>query len=318
MGKSIPFRRKEYIKSASLGSLLKNDFLKNWQLYLIFLPVLIYYLVFSYGPMYGILVAFQRFNIRKGIWGSEWIGFENFVTFFNSYYFVRILGNTFKLSIADLVLAWPSSIIFALLLNEVSKSGFKRWVQTFSYLPHFVSMVVICGIIKDFTNTNGTINDIISFFGFERQSLLINSKLFIPIYVVSNIWQGMGYGSIIYIAAISSINPELYESAIIDGAGRLRQTIHITLPGITPTIITLLILRIGNILHVGFEKILLLQNNSNIETSEVISTFVYKKGLVEAVYGYSTAVNLFNSIVCLVFLFGANMLSRKFSETSLW
>ena len=297
---------------------LNRDFISNWQLYLIFLPVLIYYLVFSYVPMAGILISFQRFNVRAGIFGSEWIGLENFKTFFDSYYFERVIGNTIKLSLADLIFAWPTSIVFALLLNEISKDWFKRPIQTLTYLPHFISVVVITGIIVDFTNTNGVINDILHFFGQERLSLLINPSYFTPIYVISNIWQGMGYGSIIYIAAIAAINPELYEAATIDGAGKIRQAYHITLTGIAPTIITLLILRIGNILNIGFEKILLLQNNSNVGASEIISTFVYKKGIIEAVYGYSTAINLFNSLICLTLLFAANWLSRKFTESSLW
>lgn len=304
--------------SGNKSNFLKKDFLRNWQLYLIFLPVLIWYLVFSYAPMYGILAAFQRFNIRKGIWGSQWIGLANFKDFFSSYYFVRILLNTLRLNIADLIFAWPTSIFFALLLNEISQKWFKRSVQTLTYLPHFVSLVVVCGIIADFTNVNGVINDLLNSLGVARQSWLAVKSAFTPIYVVSNIWQGMGYGSIIYLAAIGGINSDLYEAAMLDGAGRLRQTWHVTLPGIAPTIVTLFILRVGNILSVSFEKILLLQNTANKDTSEVISTFIYQKGLVEAVYGYSTAVGLFNSLICLAFLLGANLLSRKFSETSLW
>ena len=302
----------------SKRSLLKRDLIRNWQLYLLFLPVLAWFITFSYAPMYGILAAFQRFNIRRGVFGSEWIGFQNFRDFFSSYYFGRILLNTFRLNIYDLVFAWPTSIIFALLLNEINKNWFKRPIQTLSYLPHFVSMVVVAGIIIDFTTVNGVINDIIVFFGGQRQSLLAVKPAFAPIYVITNIWQGMGFGSIIYLAAMGSINSDLYEASVLDGAGRLKQTIHVTIPGIMPTIVTLLILRIGSILSVSFEKILLLQNDANKEVSEVISTFVYQKGLVEAVYGYSTAVGLFNSVVCLIFLYSANMLSRKYSESSLW
>lgn len=297
---------------------LGRDLSRHWQLYLLFLPVLAWYLLFAYAPLYGILAAFQRFNIRKGIWGSPWVGLKNFRDFFDSYYFLRILGNTLRLNIADLLFAWPSSIVFALLLNEVGHSAAKRSIQTLTYLPHFISLVVVCGLIADFSTVDGVFNDIRAFFGAERIALLSKRSLFTPIYVISNIWQGMGYGSIIYLAAIGGISSELYEAAMLDGAGRLRQTWHVTLPGLQPTIITLLILRVGSLLNVSFEKNLLLMNDANRETAEVISTFVYQKGLVEAVYGYSTAVGLFNSAVCLLFLVLSNQISRTFSETSLW
>lgn len=306
------------IKKTSLSAILKRDFKKHWQLYLIMLPVLAWYLTFCYAPLYGLAAAFQRFNVRKGVAGSTWIGLKNFKDFFGSYYFGRVLGNTLRLNIMDLLFAWPSSILFALLLNEIGHSGFKRSVQTLTYLPHFISTVVVCGLIVDFSAVNGVFNDLGALLGGTRVSLLTKSALFTPIYVLSNIWAGMGYGSIIYLAAIGGINSELYEAAMLDGAGRLRQTWHVTLPGLAPTIITMLIMRIGNILNVGYEKILLLMNDANRESAEVISTFVYQKGLVEASYGYSTAVGLFNSVICLIFLVGANMISRKFSETSLW
>lgn len=306
------------IKKTSFSAIIKRDFKKHWQLYLIMLPVLAWYLTFCYGPLYGLAAAFQRFNVRKGIAGSPWIGLKNFVDFFESFYFTRVLGNTLRLNLMDLVFAWPSSILFALLLNEIGNSKFKRTVQTMTYLPHFISTVVVCGLIVDFSAVNGVFNDVIGALGGTRISLLTKSNLFTPIYVLSNIWAGMGYGSIIYLAAIGGINSELYEAAMLDGAGRLRQTWHVTLPGLMPTIVTMLIMRIGNILNVGYEKILLLMNDANREAAEVISTFVYQKGLVEASYGYSTAVGLFNSIICLIFLVLANTISRKFSETSLW
>lgn len=306
------------IKKTSFSAIIKRDFKKHWQLYLIMLPVLAWYLTFCYGPLYGLAAAFQRFNVRKGIAGSPWIGLKNFVDFFESFYFTRVLGNTLRLNLMDLIFAWPSSILFALLLNEIGNSKFKRTVQTMTYLPHFISTVVVCGLIVDFSAVNGVFNDVIGALGGTRISLLTKSNLFTPIYVLSNIWAGMGYGSIIYLAAIGGINSELYEAAMLDGAGRLRQTWHVTLPGLMPTIVTMLIMRIGNILNVGYEKILLLMNDANREAAEVISTFVYQKGLVEASYGYSTAVGLFNSVICLIFLVLANTISRKFSETSLW
>lgn len=306
------------IKKMSFSAIIKRDFKKHWQLYLIMLPVLAWYLTFCYGPLYGLAAAFQRFNVRKGIAGSPWIGLKNFIDFFESFYFTRVLGNTLRLNLMDLIFAWPSSILFALLLNEIGNSKFKRTVQTMTYLPHFISTVVVCGLIVDFSAVNGVFNDVIGALGGTRISLLTKSNLFTPIYVLSNIWAGMGYGSIIYLAAIGGINSELYEAAMLDGAGRLRQTWHVTLPGLMPTIVTMLIMRIGNILNVGYEKILLLMNDANREAAEVISTFVYQKGLVEASYGYSTAVGLFNSVICLIFLVLANTISRKFSETSLW
>ena len=306
------------VKKISVSTIVRKDLKKHWQLYLMMSLVLAWYLTICYAPLYGLAAAFQRFNVRKGISGSEWIGLKNFDDFFSSFYFTRVLFNTLRLNISDLIFAWPSSILFALLLNEINHSGFKRSVQTLTYLPHFISTVVICGLIVDFSAVNGVFNDIAAAFGGTRVSLLTRSNLFTPIYVLSNIWTGMGYGSIIYLAAIGGINPDLYEAAMLDGAGRLRQTWHVTLPGLAPTIITMLIMRIGSILNVGYEKILLLMNDANRESAEVISTFVYQKGLVEASYGYATAVGLFNSVVCLVFLTTANALSRKFSETSLW
>lgn len=297
---------------------IKNDWRRHAPLYIMFLPVLAYFLIFHYAPMYGVLIAFQRFNIRFGVFGSDFIGFENFRKFFSSYYFTRIVSNTFKLSFMDLLFAFPANILFALLLNEIINTKFKRVVQTLTYLPYFISSVVAAGIIIDFTASEGIISKFVSLFTGESVNLMAHAKYFPAIYVGSNIWQGIGFGSIIYLAAITSVNQELYEAAIVDGAGRIRQTIHVTLPGILPTIIIMLILRIGNMLSIGYEKMLLLQNASNLQASEIISTFVYKKGLIEASYGYSTAVGLFNSVINFTFLVGANIFSRRLTETSLW
>lgn len=297
---------------------IARDFHRHWPLYALFLPVLTYFAVFHYAPMYGVVISFQRFNIRLGVFGSPWIGLENFRKFFGSYYFERIVGNTFKLSFLDLLFAFPANILFALLLNEIGKSWFKRSVQTLTYLPYFISSVVAAGIIIDFTSSEGIIAQFVGLLTGNVTNLMAHKEYFPAIYVGSNIWQGIGFGSIIYLAAISSVNPELYEAAIVDGAGRVRQTIHVTLPGILPTIVIMLILRIGNMLSIGYEKMLLLQNASNLESSEIISTFVYRKGLIEASYGYSAAVGLFNSVVNFTFLVGANFLSRRLTETSLW
>ncbi|HML45160.1 MAG TPA: ABC transporter permease subunit, partial [Clostridia bacterium] len=262
-----------------------SDFRRHSMLYALFLPVLAYFVVFHYAPMYGVVIAFQRFNIRFGVFGSPWIGFENFRKFFGSYYFGRIVGNTFRLSFLDLLFAFPANILFALLLNEIGKPWFKRGVQTLTYLPYFISSVVAAGIIIDFTSSEGIVAKFVGLFTGQVINLMAHKEQFSAIYVGSNIWQGIGFGSIIYLAAISSVNPELYEAAIVDGAGRIRQTIHVTLPGILPTIVIMLILRIGNMLSIGYEKMLLLQNASNLEASEIISTFVYRKGLIEASYG---------------------------------
>ncbi len=299
-------------------SLFVKDFKQHWVLYLMFLPVLAYYLTFCYAPMYGVIVAFQRFNPAKGIFASTWVGLKNFMEFFRSFYFWRLTGNTLIISFLDLLFAFPANILFALLLNEIGTKWFKRSVQTITYLPYFVSVVVVAGLLLDFTQKDGIINDLIVLLGGKRENLMMKPELFRTIYVASNIWQGVGFGSIIYLAAISGVNSELYEAAVLDGAGRLRQTWHITLPGIMPTIIILLILRIGSLFSVGFEKILLIYNQNTYSTGDVIATFIYRKGLQEANYGYSTAVGLFNSVISMFFLVSANWLSRRFTDTSLW
>ena len=304
--------------TSSLATRFKRDFRTYWALYLMFVPVLVYYILFCYAPMYGVLVAFQRHSPARGIFGSTWIGLDNFKNFFGSYYFTRITWNTLRLSLEDLIFNFPASIIFALLINEVKHSWFKKPIQTVTYLPHFISAVVVGGLILDFTAKDGLINNIIVFFGGTASSLMMDSANFDAIYIISNIWQEFGYGSIIYLGAISSINSELYEAATIDGAGRFKQALHVTIPGMAPTIIILLILRMGSLLSVGYEKIILIYNNNILDKADVISSFVYRKGLLEANYGYATAVGLFNSVFNMIFLVGANCLSRKVSETSLW
>ncbi len=287
-------------------------------LYIMALPVALYYILFRYIPMFGVVMAFQKFNIAKGIFGSPWVGLDNFVTFFNSYYFVRLLRNTFLISITDLVFNFPAPIIFALLLNEVSTKWFKKTVQTISYMPYFVSVVVLCGLVIDFCKAGGVISNIAAILLGESINLLGKPEYFRAIFVGSNIWQGLGYGSIVYIAALTSVDQELYEAAVIDGAGRWKQTIHITIPSIMPTIIILLILRMGSILDVGYEKVMLLYNPATYETADVISTFVYRKGFVDYDYSYSTAVGLFNSVINLVLLTLTNYISRKAGEISLF
>jgi len=298
--------------------IISKDFRINKLLYLMALPVIVYFIIFHYIPIWGLVISFQEFVPIKGIAGSEWVGFENFVSFFKSYYFLRLLKNTLTINLANLLFGFPAPIILALLLNELKSGLFKRSIQTISYIPHFVSVLVVCGIIINFTATDGLFNDIIEFFGGERNNLLRQPNLFVSIYVSSEIWQRIGYASIIYLAAIASINPELYEAAYIDGAGRYKQALHITLPGIMSTIIVLLLLRMGKMLTVGFEKIILLYNPSIYKTADVISSFVYRKGLLDTDYSYATAVSFFNSIVNLSLLLVANTLSKRYSETSLW
>lgn len=287
-------------------------------LYIMALPIVLYYVLFRYIPMVGTVMAFQKFNIAKGIFGSPWIGFDNFITFFNSYYFVRLLRNTFLISATDLIFNFPAPIIFALLLNEVNNRWFKKTVQTISYMPYFVSIVVLCGLVIDFCQAGGVISNVASILLGESVNLMSKPEYFRAIFVGSNIWQGLGYGSIVYIAALTSVDQELYEAAVIDGAGRWKQTIHITIPSIMPTIIILLILRMGSILDVGYEKVMLLYNPATYETADVISTFVYRKGFVDYDYSYSTAVGLFNSVINLCLLTLTNYISRRAGEISLF
>lgn len=297
---------------------IKKDFKLNKALYLIVAPVIIYYIIFHYIPMVGLVMAFQRFRPGLGIFGSEWVGLRHFVDFFSSMYFVRLLRNTFLISFYDLLVGFPAPIIFALMLNEVRNRYFKKTVQTISYMPFFISLVIICGIIVEFTSSQGLVSQIVSFFGGRPRNYLARPEFFRTIFVSTNVWQSIGFGSIIYLAALSGIDQELYEAATIDGAGRWRQTRHVTLPGIAATIIILLILRTGSLLTVGFEKIILLYSPATYETADVISSFVYRKGLLEFNYSFSTAVGFFNSVINLVLIFSANALSRKYSETSLF
>lgn len=306
------------IQKNSYLNLLSRDFLRNKYIYLMLLPVVIYYIVFYYFPMYGAVIAFEDFNPAKGILGSSWTGLKHFNDFFGSFYFLRIFKNTVLISFFTLIFGFPAPILFALLLNEVKRLYFKRIVQTVTYLPHFISTMIICGIVIDFTARNGLINYIVQYFGGENSSLLLRPELFRTIYVSSEIWQTLGWSSIIYISALSGIDPQLYEASEIDGAGKLRQAWHITLAGISPTIVILLIMEIGSIMNVGFEKIILLYNPAVYETADIISSFVYRKGLIQFDFSFSSAVGLFNSIINFILLITANFISKKVNETSLW
>ena len=304
----------------SFGARLVKDMTRNYEVYMILLPVVAFYIIFSYLPMGGAVIAFQDWRPGRDLFGesTRWVGLKHFKNFFGSYYFKRSLVNTITISLSTLVWGFPAPILLALLLNELRNKYFARGVQIIVYLPHFISMVVLCGLIRLFVRDNGIITQLLGLAGFQKQNMLQNPSLFVPIYVVSNIWQGVGWGSIVYLAALTGIDQELYEAAMIDGAGRWKQTLHITLPSILPTIIILLIMRCGQILSVGQEKILLLYNETIYETADVISTFVYRKGLLESDWSYSSAVGLFNSLVNFALVISVNKLSSKVSETSLW
>ena len=297
---------------------VKKDWKRNAGLYVLVVPVLLFYALFHYYPLYGAQIAFKQFIPTLGIWKSEWIGLRHFGDFFGSYYFWRILQNTLIISVISLVFGFPAPIIFALMLNEVRNRGFKRSVQTITYMPHFISLVVICGIIREFTRDDGAITAFLGGFGFRKVNMLSVPGLFVPIYVISGIWQELGWGSIIYLAALAGIDPELYEASVMDGAGRFRQLWSITLPGILPTVMTLFILRMGRMLNVGYEKIILLYSPAIYETADVISSFVYRKGLIDLNFSYSSAVGLFNGVVNLTLLVAANRASRALGTTSLW
>ncbi|MCV4230986.1 ABC transporter permease subunit [Virgibacillus sp. LDC1] len=302
----------------SFKSRFIRDFVMNKYLYIMMIPVIGYYLIFHYGPMYGAIIAFKDYSPMKGILESDWVGLKHFEEFFNSYYFLRVLKNTILISLYTLIFEFPAPIILALLINEVRKKKFKRVVQTITYMPYFISLVVICGIITDFTNADGLINRLFMLLGYDGQAMLQKPELFRPIYVLSEIWQRIGWESIIYIAALMSIDLEQYEAARMDGASRIKQMFYITLPGLLPVITIMFILRMGNMLNVGFEKIILLYNPVTYETADVISSFVYRKGLLEFGWSYSSAVGLFNSVINLVLLISANYISRRVSQNSLW
>ncbi len=302
----------------STGALIRRDFKKNWSVYLIALPVIAFYIVFHYLPMGGVLIAFKKYVPSKGIFGSEWVGLSNFTSFFNSMYCWRTISNTFILSLYDLAVGFPVPILFALLLNEIRNKWYKRIVQTVTYMPFFISIVVICGMIVDAFKSSGPLSSIIVSLGGPTGNLLGKPSMFRGIFVYTNLWQHFGSNSIILVATLTTIDPQLYEAATLDGANRFQKAVHVTIPGILSTIIILLILRIGNLLTVSFEKIILLYGPSTYSVSDVISSYVYRRGLENMEFGYSTAVGLFNSLCNFTLLIFANAISRRFSDTSLF
>lgn len=306
-------------KRTWLGRLGK-DLVQNRYLYLMFVPVLVIYILFMYIPMYGVIIAFKDFNPGLGILGSEWVGFQHFENFFSSYYFGHILRNTLIISGLSLLVNFPAPIIFALLLNEIRLKRFKKFVQSVTYFPHFLSTVIVCGLIIEFCSTHGAINQIIQIFSPDTpvRNLLAEKSLFRPIYIISGVWQNFGWDSIIYLAALSGVDSSLYEATVIDGAGRWKQTLHVSIPSILPTIVIMLILAIGGLMNVGWEKIVLLYSPTTYETADVISSFVYRRGLIENDFSFSTAVGLFNSLVNFLLIMITNRISKAVTENSLW
>jgi putative aldouronate transport system permease protein len=291
---------------------------KNRVVYLMILPVIIYYILFHYKPMYGLIIAFMDYKPRKGILGSEWVGLKHFKDFFGGYYFWRLLRNTLKLSLATLLIGFPIPIVLALLINELTNKKFSKMVQTITYMPHFVSMVVMCAMIRQFVASNGFITTFANNFGYDGSNMLSKPGLWIPIYVISNVWQGAGWGSIVYLAALTGIDSSLYEAAKVDGANRWKQTVHVTFPCLLPTIVVMLIMRVGQIMGVGYEKTILLYNEGIYEVADIISTYVYRMGMISKEYSFSTAVGLFNSVINFALVIVANQISKKTTETSLW
>lgn len=286
---------------------------------LLALVPILWYVVFCYVPMYGVQIAFKKYNPSLGIIGSPWVGLKYFRQFFESYYFSEITLNTIILSLFTLVIGFPLPIILALIVNEIRSPFLKKSVQNITYIPHFLSVVVIVSMLNIFSNpTYGFFNDIRQFFGLPQVDLMAKAEYFRPMYVFSNVWQHMGFNSIIYIAALSAIDPALYEAATIDGASRLKKILYISLPSIVPTIMILFIMRIGSIMNVGFEKVLLMQNPINKSTSEIISTFIYTNGIQKGQFSYSTAVGLVNSLINCTLLLVSNKVSKKLTGSGLW
>lgn len=313
LGKPMELRKKSLMKRFLIN--IKT----NYDLYLLTLPTLVYFIVFHYLPMYGIQIAFKDFVATQGIWGSPFIGFEHFTRFFKSYNFWILMKNTLGISIYQLVVGFPTPIILALLLNEVTNKHFKKTVQMITYAPHFISTVVVVGMLGVFFSTDsGIFNSMLKNAGMGPLTLLSDPKWFKSVFVFSGVWQSIGWGSIIYMAALAGIDPQLHEAATMDGATKLQRIWHVNIPGILPTAVTLLILSVGNSMNVGFEKVFLMQNALNMGTSDVISTYVYRVGIQGSEFSFASAVGLFNSVINCVLLISVNKISRKISNNSLW
>ena len=292
---------------------------RYYQIYLLLLPALIYIIIFNYFPMYGVQIAFKDFSPSRGIWGSRWVGMRNIQRFLRYPMFWDILRNTITISLYQLAAGFPVPIFLAIMINEVQNRTYKKTVQMITYAPHFISMVVLCGMLTLFLNKNtGLINNIVAGLGGQRLDYLTQPSWFKTIYVFSGIWQNAGWGTIIYLAALSGVDPELIEAAKIDGAGRLQKIWYIDVPAILPVVVILLIMQSGQIMTVGFEKILLLQNPVNMTSSDVIATYVYRNGLLQAQYSFASAIGLFNNLINLTLLITVNTITRRLAQTSLW
>jgi putative aldouronate transport system permease protein len=291
----------------------------NWELYLFILPTLAYFIIFKYIPMYGVQIAFKDFVASKGIWGSPWVGFEHFTRFFDSYQFWNLIENTLSLSVLSLIFGFPLPIIIALLLNQLTSKSYKKFVQTVIYAPHFISTVVLVGMLYVFLSpSSGMINHLIVLFGGEPILFMAKPEWFKPLYVLSGIWQETGWATIIYLAALAGINPDLHEAATVDGASKFKRILHVDLPGIMPTAVILLVLAVGNIMNVGFEKAYLMQTDLNKSAASIIPTYVYEAGIQKAQYSFSAAVGLFNSVINLILLVVVNRTAKKLTDNSLW
>lgn len=317
MEKQVSLRAGSNRKRKFTSQAIKKDMRKNYSVYLLILPVIIYFIIFNYAPMYGAIIAFKRYSPAKGILGSDWVGLTYFNQFLTSAYFGRVMKNTILMSVYGLVFGFPAPIILALMLNEVRKSWFKKTIQTMSYLPHFISLVILCGLIRNFVASDGIISLFMQIFGKEPTNLLMHKEYFRAIYTISGIWTDIGWNSILYLAALAGVDQELYDAAIVDGAGRWKQTLYVTLPGIFPTIMVMLILALGGLLGSNGEKIILLYNDLTMETADAIGSFTYRKGLLEQNYSYSAAVGLFMSVINFIFITVANKASKK-AGYNLW
>jgi putative aldouronate transport system permease protein len=306
-------------KSQKKTKWLIHHFKKEWQLYLLLAPTVIWFLVFLYKPMYGLQIAFKDYSVFRGITESPWVGFEHFVTLFENDQFLRAIRNTVMISGASLIFGFPVPIILALMFNEILNAKFKRTAQTIVYLPHFISAVIIAGIvITAFSPSTGVVNLFLNALGYDSEYFLTKPEWFRTIFVGTGIWQEAGFSSIVFLAAIAGVNPSLYESAVVDGASRWQMMWKITLPCILPTVIIMLIIRIGNILEVGFEMIIMLYQPATYETADVISTFIYRQGIQAAQYDLAAAAGLFNAVIAFILVMSANKISRRVSSTSLW
>ena len=307
------------VKTVTLGQRTKKAFRRDWQLMVLCILPVAYFIIFYYIPMYGVQIAFKNFRAVDGIWGSAWVGFKHFKRFFNSSQFWPLLKNTLALSFMQLLIGFPIPIILAILLNQAKSLKFRKFVQSVVYCPHFISIVVLTSMLYIFLSPrNGIINTIITACGGESIFFLGEAKYFRSVFVVSGVWQNAGWNAIIYISALAGISPDLYEAAEIDGANKWQRIWHIDIPGILPTMVMMFIMEIGKVMNLGFQKAYLMQNAQNLATSEIISTYIYKVGLINAQYSYSAAINLFNNVINIILLVSCNYLAKKVTKNSLW